>query len=86
MLFTVSLLMILDCQLNTSCFAAYKPYRMLEMVIALLNDELMMHLYIYTMCMTLTLRTRASCFCGKKAYLPLWYANISVELLVDRSY
>ncbi len=39
--------MILDFQLNTCCFAAYKPYRMLEMVIALLNDELMMHLYIY---------------------------------------
>ncbi len=42
---------------------------MLEMVIALLNDEIMMHLYIYiyTMCMTLTWRTRWSSFCGKKS-------------------
>ncbi len=35
-IFTDSLLMILDFQLNTCYFAVYKPYQIIEMVIALL--------------------------------------------------
>ncbi len=52
--------MILDFQSNTCCLAVYKPYKMLEMVIALV---------IETMCITLTLKQGVLAFVGKKAYL-----------------
>ncbi len=46
--------MILDFQLNTLCFAVYKPYEMLKW-------------FCITMCMTLTLKQGDLAFVGEKS-------------------
>ncbi len=55
--------MILDFQLNTCCFAVYKPYKKLEIV----------------MCMTLTLKQSQICSLNFNHYCLLWkYDNTNV--------